>query len=176
MVALNPATGPIPKPEKREKAPRQGLRRSGGKSPGESGRKYERHFVNKYDEPDGPKGTNGKPLIHFKRNPGSGAFVELKGDVLGDIVALKLMFELKTWAKHTARGEKTMTLPMEILYKLDEEAKTENRVPMLIYHTKGDSEEWAVIRYSWLHEKIRDYELQIRSLTMQVEELLDDAA
>ena len=176
MVALNPATGPIPKPEKREKAPRQGLRRSGGKSPGESGRKYERHFVNKYDEPDGPKASNGKPLIHFKRNPGSGAFVELKGDVLADIVSLKLMMELKTWAKVNARGEKTMTLPMSILYKLDEEAKTENRVPMLIYHTKTDKEEWAVVRYSWLHEKIRDYELQIRELTMQLEEALEDVA
>lgn len=163
-----------PKPPKKEKKPRSPLS-YGGKKPKEAGRRYELSFAKRYDEPDGPRSHTGKPLIHFRRRPGSGAFLELKGDILGDLVQLKLLFEAKSWHKMDGRGEKTVTFPASLLYKLDEEAKTEDRVPMFIYHIKNDSEEWAVIRYSWLHDKIRTYELAIRELTEQLEEALDAA-
>lgn len=170
MVALNP--GATAKPEKRAKPERKGMLRSGGRKPKEAGRRYESRFVHKYDEPDGPTDQKGKPLISFRRVPGSGAFVTLPGDVLSELVSLNLVFELKSWDKLNARGEKTVTFPTSFLYKIDEEAKQLNRVPMFIYHTKGDEEEWAVIRYSWLHAKLREYELAIRDLTEQLEEAL----
>ena len=169
MVALNPATGPLTKPVKAEKAPYKGLPRGGRKSK-DSGRSYEQRFVRKYDQPDGPLDAKGKPLIHYHRVPGSGAFVTLPGDVLAELVTLNLAFELKSWNKVNGRGEKTVTFSSSLLDKIDEEAKQLNRVPLFVYHVKGESEEWAVVRYSWLHEKLRDYELQIRSLMEQLEE------
>jgi hypothetical protein len=169
MVALNP--GATAKPEKREKAPRVGLR-SGGRKSKDAGRSYEQRFARRYDEPDGPTDAKGKPLVHFKRVPGSGAFVELKGDVLAEIVALNLAFELKSWNKVDGRGEKTVTFPASYLAKIEQEASVLNRHPIFIYHIKGDSEEWAVVKYSWLHSKFREYELQIRALTEQLEEAL----
>ena len=169
MVALNP--GATAKPEKREKAPRVGLR-SGGRKSKDAGRRYEQRFAQKYDEPDGPTSASGKPLVHYKRVPGSGAFVELKGDVLAEIGTLAIAFELKSWNKVDGRGEKTVTFPTSLLDKIDAEAKTLNRVPILIYHPKGSEEEWAVVRYSWLHERFREYELQIHALTEQLDEVL----
>lgn len=170
-MTAKPFFNPAPKPTKKEKKPRSPLS-FGGKKPKEAGRRYELSFSKKYDEPDGPTWPSGKPMIYVRRRPGSGAFVELKGDILADIVKLRIMFEAKSWAQVDGRGEKTVTFPTSLLYKLDEEAKTEDRVPMLIYHVKNDSEEWAVIRYSWLHAKLRDYELQVQSLTEQLEEAM----
>lgn len=170
MVVLQP--GAVPKPAKREKPAPKGLRRSGGRKPREQGRRYEQRFARKYDEPDGPTSTSGKPLIHYHRNPGSGAFVGLKGDVLAELVSLNLVFEAKSWTPVEGRGGKTVTFPASLLDKIDEEAKQLGRIPIFIYHVKGQEEEWAVVRYSWLHSKLREYELQIRSLTEQLEEAL----
>lgn len=162
--------GAPPKPVPREKSAPKGLR-SAGRKPKEAGRRYEQRFVRKYDEPDGPTDAKGKPLINFRRVPGSGAFVTLPGDVLAELVSLNLVFELKSWDRVNARGEKTVTFPLRLLTKIDEEAKQLNRVPLLIYHQKNEEEEWAVVRYSWLHEKLRTYELAIRDLTEQLEEV-----
>jgi len=171
VVALNPAEGPIPKPVKVEKAPYRGLPR-GGKKSKDAGRSYEQRFTRKYDEPDGALDHNCKPLVHYHRVPGSGAFVTLPADVLAEIGSLNIAFELKSWLQLDGRGAKTVAFSASLLDKIDEEARQLNRVPMFVYHIKGDSEEWAVIRYSWLAEKLRDYEVQIRALTLQLEEAM----
>lgn len=163
--------GSLPHPRKQLKQPAAGLRR-GGSKPHEAGRRAEHHFAKRYDAPDGPTNENGRPLVHFRRQPGSGAFVGLKGDVLGDLVKLRILFEVKSWNKVNARGEKTVTFPFSFLEKLDDEAKQLDRIPIFIWHQKQSEEEWAVIRYSWLHEKLREYEMAIYQLEMQNTELL----
>lgn len=173
MVVLQP--GAPPKPTKQPKEPKRGFQR-GGRKPKDAGRRYEHRFATKFNEPDGPTDEKGKQLIHFRRQVGSGAFGKadpgLKGDILGDIVRLRLAFEAKSWDKINGRGEKTVTFPADFLYKIDEEAKTLNRDPIFVYHIKGDEEEWAVVRYSWLHEKLREYELYVYQLEHQLDEAL----
>lgn len=184
MVALNPSNGPIPKPEKREKAPRQGLRRTrshlgaGGGKPGGVGARDERRMVNKYDDytDDG--------FVSMRRIPGSGAFVMLKGDLKLDIGAarnpelkrFRALMENKAYERFDARGAKTVTFPLSYMEKIAEEAEPENKFPALTYHPKGESNELFVCYF----EDILNYwiasEKTIAELTLQLEEALDDAA
>ena len=165
MTALLPADGAIPKPTRIPKDSPRGLSR-GGKRPKEAGRRFEARFAKKYDDP---------PLVKFRRQVGSGAFGKvdpgLLADVLGDIGSLLLAFEVKSWDRHDARGQKVLTIPSSVLYKLDLEAKTLNRHPVLIAHLKGDEEEWAVCRYSWLHSVLKELQRQVVALNAQVEAL-----
>lgn len=164
MVALNP--GPVPKPQKRIKEPSRGLQR-GGKKPKEAGRRYEQRVRDKFHEP---------PLVIVKRQVGSGAFGKvdpmLLADLLIDIGRLKLAAEVKSWATVDGRGEKTITVPASVLYKLDLEAKTMNRDPIGIFHMKNSEEEWCFIRMSWFVEKLKDYEGTIIALEQQLQEAI----
>lgn len=159
MAALNPANGPIPKP--RKKAKTTGLSR-GGRKPKEAGRRYERKFADQYG---------------FRRQVGSGAFgphnPDLLGDVIGDIGHLKLLFENKSWDKVDGRGEKVVSFPVALLTKISKEAELLGRIPIFIYHVKGASDEWAVVKYEWLHDTLMQLTQQIAELEAQI--LLDDS-
>jgi len=158
MVSINPANGPIPKPKKRPKKTQAGLRR-GGKKPKEAGRRYEKSFADKYG---------------MRRQVGSGAFGSvdplLVGDVIGEIGRLKLLFEAKSWDKVDGRGEKVVTFSKALLDKISKEAQLLGRAPIFLYHIKGESDEWAVVRYDWLHDLITKWEEEIINLAEQLDE------
>lgn len=141
-MALNPATGPIPKPRKKVKKSYQGLSR-GGKKPREAGRRYEKSFAEKYG---------------YRRQVGSGAFAgvdpSLSGDVVGEIGRLKFLFELKSWDRVDGRGEKVVTFSVSLLDKIQKEAELLGKLPIFVYHVKGSSDEWAVVKYDWLHDTL----------------------
>lgn len=149
MVSINPASGPIEKPRKKPKKAPTGLRR-GGRKPKEAGKRYERSFADKYD---------------FRRQVGSGAFgvsdPMLVGDVVGEIGRLRMLFEAKSWEKFDARGEKVVTFQKDLLEKISREAQILGREPIFLYHYKGDTEEWAVVRYDWLHDLVKRWEEEI---------------
>lgn len=155
-------TGPILKPTPKPKKAPTGLAR-GGKKPKEAGRRYERHFADKYD---------------MHRQVGSGAFgvvdPSLVGDITGEIGRLKLLFEAKSWHQVDGRGEKIVTFPVSLLDKISKEAVSIGRIPLFVYHPKGSSDEWAVVKYSWLHDVLKEQEDMIAQLTLQITELLDD--
>lgn len=152
MVSINPADGPIPKPAKKVKNPRPLGR--GGRKPKEAGRRYEKAFADKYG---------------FQRQVGSGAFgvVDplLLGDVKGEIGSRKLLLECKSWEKVSGRGEKVVSFPAALLDKIAKEAELLGRSPVFIYHIKNSTDEWAVVKFSWLYELIEDYERQIEELS-----------
>jgi len=162
---------PVPKPSKTPKKSKAGGLARGGKKPKEAGRRFEARVVEKYNDP---------PLVKVKRQVGSGAFGKtdpmLLADLLIDIGRLKLAAEVKSWDKVNAKGEKTITVPAAVLYKLDAEAKVLGRDPVGILHMKGDSEEWCFIRMSWFVEKLKEYESTIINLQAQLEEALEDRA
>lgn len=151
MPAINPYTGPNPKPKKKLKKPSVGLQR-GGKKPREAGRRYEKSFAEKFG---------------YRRVVGSGAFAgvdpTLSGDVVGEIGRLKILFELKSWDRVDGRGEKVVTFSVNLLDKIQKEAELLERIPIFIYHVKGSSDEWAVVNYQWLHD----------TLTMLIQENAD---
>lgn len=153
MVSINPANGPIPKPKKKPKVSPKPMNR-GGKKPKEAGRRYEKSFADKYS---------------FKRQVGSGAFgvadPMLLGDVTGSIGSKDFLFELKSWDKVSGRGEKTVSFPVALLEKISKEASLLGKAPCFIYHVKGASDEWAVVRFDWLYDLINDYERQIEELS-----------
>lgn len=148
---------PAPKPKKKIKSAPKGLSR-GGKKPKEAGRRYEKKFADQYG---------------FKRVLGSGAFGAmdpmLNGDVSGEIGRLKLLFEAKSWDKVDGRGEKVVSFPAALLAKIAKEAELLGRAPIFLYHIKGDTEEWAVVKYSWLHETLTSLWQQIEELERQLE-------
>lgn len=152
MVSINPAQGPIPKPKKREKKPAKGLSR-GGRKPKEAGRRYEKSFADRYG---------------MRRQVGSGAFgvvdPMLLGDVVGEIGRLRLLIEAKSWDKVDGRGEKVVSFSKALLEKISREAQVLGREPLFIYHIKGDTEEWAVVRYDWLHDLITKWEDEIQRM------------
>lgn len=160
-------SGPILKPQRRVKAKPTGAIARGGKKPKEAGRRFEARVRDKYNDP---------PRVVVKRQVGSGAFgvadPMLLADLLIDIGRLKLAAEVKSWATVDARGEKTITVPASVLYKLDQEAKILNRDPIGIFHLKGSTEEWAFIRLSWLIEHFAEWEETIKALSDQLTEAL----
>lgn len=137
-------TGPILKPEPKIR---------GGKKPKEAGRRYERALAQKYG---------------FKTVLGSGAFgavdPTLQGDVVAKIGDLDMLLELKSLNKIDGRGEKIVNFPLSFLEKIDQEARSMNKVPGLIYHPKGSTQEYIVLRFDWFKEKIEDYMAQIEYL------------
>jgi hypothetical protein len=151
---------PINKPPKKIKKPYAGLKRTplkrGGKKPKEAGRRYEKSFADKYG---------------YRRQVGSGAFGSadptLLGDVVGEIGRLRLLFELKSWDKVDGRGEKVVSFPSSLLDKISAEADLLGRLPIFIYHIKGASDEWAVVKYEWLHDTLT-------SLMKTIEEMEDE--
>lgn len=143
--------GPILKPPPKIK---------GGKKPKDSGRRFERQIASKYG------GT---------RVVGSGAFGEvdpvLKGDVRIPIGSLKLLSEAKKRApKINMKGEKSITLSVDMLDKIQKEAAVTGEVDILIFGVKGRSTEWAIIEWPKLYDMLRDYEHQISALDALIEE------
>ena len=136
--------GPIQKPEPKIK---------GGKKPKDAGRRYERSFSQKYG---------------YKRVVGSGAFgtvdPSLQGDVGAKVGDLDMLLELKSLNKIDGRGEKIVNFPLSFLEKIDQEARSMGKVPGLIYHPKGSTQEYIVLRFDWFKDKIEDYMAQIEYL------------
>lgn len=137
-------SGPILKPEPKIR---------GGKKPKDAGRRYERSFSQKHD---------------YKRVVGSGAFglvdPNLQGDVVATIGDMDFLLELKSLNKVNGRGEKIVNFPLAFLEKIDQEARSMNKIPGLIYHPKGSTQEYIVLRFDWFKEKIEDYMAQIEHL------------
>lgn len=150
MVSINPAKGPIPKPKKI-------LKQKGGRKPKETGRRYEKHFADKFG---------------YHRQVGSGAFgavdPTLLGDVTGEIGRLRLLFETKSWDKVDGRGEKVVTFSVSLLNKIAKEAELLERVPVFIYHVKGSTDEWAVVKWDWFHTILTGLMQEIAELEEQV--------
>jgi hypothetical protein len=134
----------------------------GGKKPREAGRRYEKAFADKFQ---------------MRRQVGSGAFggadPMLHGDVIGEIGRLKLLIEAKSWNKVDGRGEKVVSFSVSLLDKISREADLLGRLPIFVYHVKGSSDEWAVVRFDWLYETIKALELEVEELTLQVLEKND---
>lgn len=147
---------PAPKPEPKPKRQRTGLQR-GGRKPKEAGRRYEARLADRYG---------------MRRQVGSGAFggidPMLLGDVIGEVGRLKLLIEAKSWNKVDGRGEKVVTFPAALLDKISREAELLGRVPLFVYHVKGSTEEWAVVRFDWLYETLSELEREVSELTDQV--------
>lgn len=145
MSSINPATGPIPKPQPKIK---------GGKKPKQAGTRYERVFTQKH---------GGRRIV------GSGAFgvvdPMLKGDIAITIGDKDYLLESKSLNKINGRGEKTVTFPLSFIEKITEEAKTTGKIPGLIYHPKGSSDEYLFVKFAWFKELIEDYVRQIRELS-----------
>lgn len=143
--------GPIRKPTPKKKKPRKALG-SGGRKPKEAGRRYEKSFAEKYGH---------------RTQLGSGAFgavdPSLVGDVLGEIGRLKLAFETKSWDKVDGKGEKVVSFHKSLLDKIEREAELLGRAPIFIYHIKNDTNEWAVVKYSWLQSLIEQWERDIQA-------------
>lgn len=150
-----PDFNPVPKPKKKVKAPPKPMR--GGRKPKEAGRRYEKKFADKYG---------------FKRVLGSGAFGAmdpmLNGDVSGEIGRLKILFEAKSWDKVDGRGEKVVSFSAALLDKIAKEAELLGRAPIFIYHIKNSTDEWAVVKYDWLHETLTNLMNQIDELERQL--------
>jgi hypothetical protein len=133
----------------------------GGKKPKEAGRRYEKSFADRYG---------------YRRQVGSGAFggvdPTLLGDVVGEIGRLKFLFETKSWDKVDGRGEKVVTFPVALLHKIAKEAELLQKIPIFVYHVKGASDEWAVVKWDWFHnlltglmQEIAEYEGQLNATT-----------
>jgi hypothetical protein len=126
----------------------------GGRKPKEAGRRYEKSFADKYG---------------YHRQVGSGAFGALDptllGDVVGEIGRLKLLFETKSWDKVDGRGEKVVTFPVSLLDKISREAALLQKTPVFIYHVKGSTDEWAVVKWDWFHNLLSDLFREIDILT-----------
>lgn len=137
--------GPIAKPEPRIR---------GGKKPKDAGKRYERSFAQKFG---------------YKRVVGSGAFgvvdPMLQGDVMAKIGHLDMLLELKSLTKVDGRGQKIINFPLSFLEKIELEAKSIGKVPGLLYHVKGDTKEYIVLRFDWFKELVEDYERQIKELS-----------
>jgi len=136
--------GPILKPEPKIK---------GGRKPKDAGKRYERSFAQKYG---------------YKRVVGSGAFglvdPTLQGDVVAQIGPLDMLLELKSLTKVDGRGEKTVNFPLLFLEKIEQEAASIGKIPGLVYHVKGDTKEYIVLRFDWFKELVEDYERQLEEL------------
>lgn len=139
-----PERGPILKPEPKIR---------GGKKPKEAGIRYERLFTQKH---------GGKRVI------GSGAFGHvdpaLKGDIAITIGDKDYLLESKSLNKISGRGEKIVNFPLSFLEKITLEADSMGRIPGLIYHPKGSTEEYLFVRFSWFKELVEDYVRQIKEL------------
>lgn len=137
--------GPILKPEPKIR---------GGKKPKDAGKRYERSFAQKYD---------------YKRVVGSGAFgqvdANLQGDVTAKIGALDMLLELKSLNKVDGRGAKIINFPLSFLEKIELEAKSIGKIPGLVYHTKGSTQEYIVLRFDWFKQLVEDYDRQIKELS-----------
>lgn len=149
---------PVPKPPKKEKKFKSSLNR-GGKKPKEAGRRYEKSFADRYG---------------YRRQVGSGAFGSvdpmLLGDVVGEIGRLKFLFETKSWDKVDGRGEKVVTFPVALLHKIAKEAELLQKIPIFVYHVKGASDEWAVVKYDWFHDTLTTLMQEIADLEGQLQD------
>ncbi len=139
--------GPILKPPPKIK---------GGKKPKDAGRRFERQIASKY---------GGQRVV------GSGAFgpvdPALVGDVRIPVGHLKLLAEAKKRApKINMRGEKSITLSVDMLDKIEREARIGGEVDILIFGVKGRTTEWAVIQWDKLYAMLQDYERQIDALSI----------
>lgn len=138
-------TGPILKPEPKIR---------GGRKPKDAGKRYERSFAQKFG---------------YKRVVGSGAFglvdPMLQGDVMAKIGRLDMLLELKSLTKVDSRGAKTINFPLSFLEKIELEAKSIGKVPGLLYHVKGSTQEYIILRFDWFKELVEDYERQIKELS-----------
>lgn len=150
MGSINPATGPIPKPESKKK---------GGKKPRESGIGYEHRFAKKH---------GGERVI------GSGAFgfvdPTLKGDIRITIGDKDYLLETKSLHTLNTRGEKIVTFELRWLEKITKEAMSQGKIPGLIIHPKGASQEYLFVRFDWFKELIGDYMRQIKELETEKED------
>lgn len=150
-----PESGPIVKPEPKIK---------GGKKPREAGRRYERAFAQKYG---------------FKTVLGSGAFGKvdptLKGDVVAKVGPLDMLLEAKSLNKVDGRGAKIVNFPLSFLEKIEQEAQSMGKIPGLIYHPKGATQEYIVLRFDWFKELVEDYMRQIQELEDRYDNLLESA-
>lgn len=148
---------PVPKPAKKEKKAPKPMSR-GGKKPKEAGRRYEKSFADRYG---------------YRRQVGSGAFGSvdptLLGDVVGEIGRLKLLFETKSWDKVDGRGQKVVTFPVSLLTKIAKEAELLGKAPVFVYHVKGASDEWAVVKWDWFHNLLTDLFREIEELSEGVD-------
>jgi hypothetical protein len=138
--------GPILKPPPKIK---------GGKKPKDMGRRFERQIASKY---------GGQRVV------GSGAFGEmdpaLKGDVRIPVGHLKFLVEAKKRTpKINQKGEKSITLSVDMLDKIEQEALVGGEIDILIFGVKGRTTEWAVIKWDKLYEILGDYERQIDELS-----------
>ena len=146
-------TGPILKPPPKIK---------GGRKPKDAGRRFERQIASKY---------GGQRVV------GSGAFgpvdPALVGDVRLTVGTLKFLSEAKKRApKINMKGEKSITLSVDMLDKIEREALIGGEIDILIFGVKGRSTEWAVIKWDKLHEILSDQERQIQELDERYDELL----
>lgn len=145
--------GPILKPPPKIK---------GGKKPKDSGRRFERQIASKY---------GGQRVV------GSGAFGPvdpmLVGDVRITVGTLKFLTEAKKRApKVTMKGEKSITLSVDMLDKIERESLIGGEEPLLIFGVKGRSSEWAVMRWDRLHWILAEQERQINELEDRYDNLL----
>jgi hypothetical protein len=144
--------GPILKPEPKIK---------GGRKPKDAGKRYERSFSQKY---------GGKRVV------GSGAFglvdPTLQGDVMIKIGPLDMLLELKSLTKVDGRGQKIVNFPLAFLEKIEQEAKSIGKVPGLIYHAKGDTKEYLIVRFDFFKVLVEDYERQLEELEDRYDALL----
>lgn len=151
---------PVPKPKKQPKKARVPMAR-GGRKPKEAGRRYEKSFADRYG---------------YRRQVGSGAFGTvdpmLLGDVVGEIGRLKMLFETKSWDRVDGRGKKVVTFPVSLLEKISKEAQLLQRAPVFIYHVKGASDEWAVVKWDWFHNLLTDLFREIEELSGGQEDTL----
>ena len=108
---------------------------------------------------------------------GSGAFgpvdPALVGDVRLPIGTLKFLSEAKKRTpKINMKGEKSITLSVDMLDKIEREASIGGEIDILIFGVKGRSTEWAVIKWDKLYEILSEQERQIEELEERYDTLL----
>jgi hypothetical protein len=164
-MAINPATGPIPKPTKKPKAAPKGIKR-GGKAPRKSGIRQEHAFTEDYPE--------------FKRVIASGAFgaydPTLRGDLKGDLGRKRFLLEMKAWSTVDARGQKTINLPLSVLDKIRQEAdyETPARHAGVIFHPMNTNRWIAIFDWDDLYHVLSEQEEYIQKLEDEIGLLVGD--
>lgn len=168
---------PAPKPEPKKKKAKHRL---GGAKSSESGKRYEREFVNETKERHKDKAD----LLTVSRVVGSGAFGKtdpyLEGDIkisMGratrvDAKRLRLLLETKAYDKFDGRGERTITFPLDFIDKIIKEADRTTRIPGLVYHPKNTNREILAIDVHYVLDCLLEQEKYIAELESQLEEVI----
>ena len=130
---------PVPKPSKRVKTP----------SRPPTGNAYRDRAISQEDTVAArlTRDTG----IPYERVRGSGAFAEHPGDVRPNrtvrLVTHRWLAELKDKAVTSSRGKRTLSIDLDWLVQIMQQAESERCLPALVYQFTDTEQLWVITRY-----------------------------